>query len=172
MYVHMGNHACKGYRCTLKPLKPLAAKNNLSLLALCRLEQITFCQCTNFHVHEDVCSVQSCTQKLCTGAKTSAKMALCLTVYKIQVQTNPHCPMSAIVTFNSLFLKQYHVSWSNIGFLCPSYILRFERAPRFWFACGRVVLGPLIQYPGKKIIHRGLLQPHSLPQNITGVVLI
>ena len=135
MYVHMGNHACKGYRCTLKPLKPLGAKNNLSLLALCRLEQITFCQCTNFHVHEDVCSVQSCTQKLCTGAKTSAKMALCLTVYKIQVQTNPHCPMSAIVTFNSLFLKQYHVSWSNIGFLCPSYILRFERAPRMFLIC-------------------------------------
>ena len=54
---------------------------------------------------------------------------------KMQVQTNPHCPMSAIVTFNSLFLKQYHVSWSNIGFLCPSYILRFERAPRMFLIC-------------------------------------
>ena len=31
-----------------------------------RLEQITFCQCTNFCVHEEVCSARSCIQKSCT----------------------------------------------------------------------------------------------------------
>ena len=36
------------------------------LLERHRLEQITFCQCTKFCVHEDVCSAQSCTQKSCT----------------------------------------------------------------------------------------------------------
>ena len=31
-----------------------------------RLKQITFCHCTNFRLHEDVCSARSCTQKSCT----------------------------------------------------------------------------------------------------------
>ena len=72
---------------------------------------------------------------LCTGAKISAKMPLCQAVYKIQIRTNPQCLMLVIATFNSLYSKQYHVSRSNIGFLCPSYMLRFERAPcmfLFW----------------------------------------
>ena len=73
---------------------------------------------------------------LCTRAQISAKMPLCQAVYKMQIRTNPLCLMLAIATFNlSYFLKQYHVSWSNIGFLCPSYMLRFERAPcmfLFW----------------------------------------
>ena len=83
---------------------------------------------------------------LCTGAKISAKTPFCQAVYKIQIRTNPQCLMSAIATFNSLFLKQYHVSRSNIGFLCPSYMLCFERAPCmcFCFGCGRVILGLLV----------------------------
>ena len=31
-----------------------------------RLKQITFCHCTNFRLHEDVCCARSCTQKSCT----------------------------------------------------------------------------------------------------------
>ena len=65
------------------------------------------------------------------------------------------------------FLKQYYVSRSNIGFLCSSYMLRFERAPcmRFCFDCGRAILGQSVKCPGcrnrQKIIHRGLPQPRS-----------
>ena len=46
-------------------------------------------------------------------------------------------------------LKQYHVSRSNIEFLCPSYILCFKRAPCMCFrlGCGRTVLGPSVKYP-------------------------
>ena len=62
------------------------------------------------------------------------------------------------------FLKQYYVSRSNIGFICPSYFFRFKRAPCmcFCFGCGRAVLGPSVKYPRyqnrKKIICRGLFQ--------------
>ena len=37
-------------------------KNTTSL----RLEQITFCQRTNFRIHKGTCSAWSCTQKSCT----------------------------------------------------------------------------------------------------------
>ena len=52
--------------------------------------------------------------------------------------------MSAITTYNSLFLKQYHVSRSNIGFLCPSYMLRFDKVLKhfsflFFFVKGKLI---------------------------------
>ena len=64
------------------------------------------------------------------------------------------------------FLKQYHVSRSNIEFVGPSYMLRFESLCMcFCVDCGRVILGLSVKYPRcqnrKKIIHRGLLQPSS-----------
>ena len=65
------------------------------------------------------------------------------------------------------FLKQYHVSQSNIEFVGQSYMLRFERALCMCFCvdCDRVVLGVSVKSPRcqnrKKIIHRGLLQPSS-----------
>ena len=37
----------------------------ITIIIIC-LEQITFCQWTNFRVHEDVCSARSCVQKSCT----------------------------------------------------------------------------------------------------------
>ena len=141
MYVHMGNHACKGYRCTLKPLKPLAAKNNLSLLALCRLEQITFCQCTNFHVHEDVCSVQSCTQKSCThvvimhwskNISKNGPLPDCIQ----NIGTNQ--PSMTYVGHRYIYFivfKAIPCKLVQYWFLCPSYMLRFERAPRMFLFC-------------------------------------
>ena len=90
---------------------------------------------TMFAVHDCAHKNRVLMSLSCTGAKISAKMPLCQAVYKIQIRTNPQCLMSVIATFNSLYSKQYHVSRSNIGFLCPSYMLRFERAPcmfLFW----------------------------------------
>ena len=57
----------------------------------------------------------------CTGAKISAKTPRCQPAYKIQIRTNPQCPMSAIATFNLLFPKaipcksvQYWVPMSKL----------------------------------------------------------
>ena len=61
------------------------------------------------------------------------------TKYREEPTVNVLCRLSLHLI--CYFLKQYHVSRSNIGFLCPSYILCFERAPCmcFCFGCDRVV---------------------------------
>ena len=101
----------------------------------------TFVYTRMFAVHD--CANCVLMSLLCTGAKISAKTPLCQAVYKIQITTNPQCLMSAIATVQWLFLKQYHVSRSNIWFLFPSHMLRFERAPCMCFClgCGRAILG-------------------------------
>ena len=108
----------------------------------------TFVYMKMFAVHD--CAHKNCVLMLssCTGANISAEKPLCQAVYKIQIRTNPQCLMPTITTFNSLFFK-YHVNRSNIGFLCPNYMLRFERAPCmcFCFGCGRAILGPSKKYP-------------------------
>ena len=135
------------------------------------LEQITFCQCTNFRVHEVVYS--TCAHKnsvlispSCAGAKISAKTPLCQVVYKIQIRTNPQCLISTIDTFNSLFCKA--IPCKLVQYLVPMcYMLRFERAPCmcFCFGCDKADLRPLVKYSRcwnwKKIIHMGLLHPRS-----------
>ena len=94
----------------------------------------------NFHVHKDVCSAQSCTQKLysCRRAleqnyQQKRPFARLYTKYRLEPTLNVLCwPSLHLIC---CFLKQYHVSRSNIGFLCPSYMLRFETAPGmflFW----------------------------------------
>ena len=84
------------------------------------------------------------------------------TRYRYEPNLNVLCrPSLYLIRY---FLKQFYVSRSNIGFICPSYMLRFERAPCmcFCFSCGRAVLGPSVKYPRyqnrKKIICRELFQ--------------
>ena len=97
-----------------------------------RVEQITFCQCTNFRVHEDVCSAQSCTRKLCTHvvivhwSRNISKEAPLPGCIQIQIRTNPQCVMSIIATFNSLFFK---------AILCKSvqyWVPVFKLHASFW----------------------------------------
>ena len=115
---------------------------------------------------------------LCTRAQISAKMPLCQAVYKIQIRTNPLCLMSTIGTFNlSYFLKQYHVSWYNIGFLCPSYMLHFERASCMflfwlWQGCFRT-FGKISMMPELKENHTQGTASTSFPgpDVVTGVSL-
>ena len=128
----------------------------------------TFVYMKMFAVHDCAHKNRVLMSSLCTGAKISAKTPLCQAVYKIQIRTNPlnvlRRPSLHLIRY---FLKQYHVSWSDIGFLCPSYRLHLERAPCMCFCsgCGRAILEPSVKYlqcwNRKKIIHRELLQPRS-----------
>ena len=62
----------------------------------------------------------------CTGAKILAKTPLCQAVYKIQIRTNPQCLMSAIATFNSLFLKA--ILCKSVQYWVPMFKLQHESA--------------------------------------------
>ena len=128
-----------------------------------RLEQITFCQCTNFRVHENVCSARSCTKNcelmllLCTEPKIPSKMRLCQALYKMQIRTNPQCLMQAIATVSLLFFKaipcksvQY---WFPMSKVHASFGESFLHVFLFWLWQGCFEL--------KKIIHSRLLQPRS-----------
>ena len=125
----------------------------------------TFVYTKMFSVHDRAHKNCVLMPSSCTEAKISAKTPLCQAVYKIQIATNPQCLMSAIATFNSLFLKvtpcksvQYLVPISKLDPSCWENSLH-----AFLFWSGRAVLGSSVKYPRcryrKKIIHRELLQP-------------
>ena len=91
-----------------------------------RLEQITFCQCTNFCVHEDVCHAWSYTQKLCTHvvivhwSKYISRNPLPGCIQNTD-KNQPSMSMSTIATFNYIFFKampyksvQYWVPMSKL----------------------------------------------------------
>ena len=89
----------------------------------------TFINTQMFAVHNRAHKNRVLMSLSCSGAKISPKTHLCQAIYKIQIRTtlNVLCRPSWHLICCSL--KQYHVSQSNIGFLCPSYMLCFERAP-------------------------------------------
>ena len=65
------------------------------------------------------------------------------TKYREEPTLNVLCQLLHLIRY---VLKQYLVSWSNIAFPCPSYMLRFERATCmcFCFGFGRAILGPSV----------------------------
>ena len=100
----------------------------------------TFINTQMFAVHNRAHKNRVLMSSSCSGAKISPKTHLCQAIYKIQIRAtlNVLCRPSWHLICCSL--KQYHVSQSNIGFLCPSYMLCFERAPcmfLFWLWQGR-----------------------------------
>ena len=102
--------------------------------------EVYFVYTKMFAVHDRAHKNRVLMASSCTGAKISAKTPLCQAVYKIQIRTKPQCLMLPSLHLIHCFLKQYRVSQSNIGFLRPSYMLRFERALcmfLFWFWQGR-----------------------------------
>ena len=115
-----------------------------------RLEQITFCQCTNFRVHEDVCSAWSCTQKLCNHVVVvhwSKNISKNAPLPGWIQKTDKNQPSMSYVNHCHIccFLKQYHVSRSNIGSYVQAtcFVLR-ELLACFCFGCGRAILGPWV----------------------------
>ena len=126
----------------------------------------TFVYTKMFPVHDRAHKNRVLMPSSCTGAKISAKPPLCQAVHKIQIRTNqPNVLCRPSLHLIRCFLKQYHVSRSNIEFLCPSYMLRFERALcmfLFWLQQGRFrTVGIISTIPEPKENYRGLLQPRS-----------
>ena len=114
---------------------------NFSPQLIIRVEQITFASAQTF-VYTEMFGVQDHAHKncvlmflSCTGAKMSAKMPFCQTVYKIQIRTNPQCLMSAIATFNLLFFKA--IPCKSVQYWVPMPKLHA-------FHCGRAILGPSV----------------------------